>query len=85
TNSQGAVMEADFIIVGAGSAGSVVACRLAEAGASVLVVEAGEHTVEMVLMVGRDAVQAPPCPIDGRPQKRMALDEVEALVSQASS
>jgi hypothetical protein len=51
----------------------------------VLVVEDGAQTVELVLMVGRDAVQAPPCPIDGRPQKRMALDEVEALVSQASS
>ncbi len=51
----------------------------------VLVVEDGGHTVEMALMVGRDAIQAPPSPIDGRPQKRMALDEVEALVSQASS
>lgn len=34
-------MEADFIIVGAGSGGSAVAYRLAEAGAQVLVVEAG--------------------------------------------
>ena len=33
--------EADFIVVGAGSAGSAVAYRLAEAGHSVLVVEAG--------------------------------------------
>ncbi|MEO9819719.1 MAG: choline dehydrogenase [Paracoccaceae bacterium] len=34
-------MEADFVIVGAGSAGCAVAYRLAEAGASVLVVEHG--------------------------------------------
>ncbi|RNL62752.1 FAD-binding protein [Nocardioides marmoriginsengisoli] len=33
--------EADYVIVGAGSAGSVVAARLASAGASVIVVEAG--------------------------------------------
>ena len=34
-------MEADFVIVGAGSAGCAMACRLSEAGASVLVVEHG--------------------------------------------
>ncbi|MEL6585810.1 MAG: FAD-dependent oxidoreductase, partial [Pseudomonadota bacterium] len=34
-------MEADFIIVGAGSAGCAVAARLSEAGSSVLVVEYG--------------------------------------------
>ena len=34
-------MEADFVIVGAGSAGCAMAYRLSEAGASVLVVEAG--------------------------------------------
>ncbi len=34
-------MEADYIIVGAGSGGSAVAYRLAEAGHSVLVIEAG--------------------------------------------
>jgi choline dehydrogenase len=34
-------IEADFIVVGAGSAGSAVAFRLAEAGHTVLVVEAG--------------------------------------------
>ncbi|KMW56241.1 Choline dehydrogenase [Candidatus Rhodobacter oscarellae] len=34
-------MEADFVIVGAGSAGSAMAYRLSEAGASVLVVEHG--------------------------------------------
>ncbi len=51
----------------------------------VLVVEDGDQTVEMVLMVGRDAIQPPPSPIDGKPQRRMSLDEVEVLVSQASS
>ncbi|MFN3144041.1 MAG: choline dehydrogenase [Paracoccaceae bacterium] len=34
-------MEADFVIVGAGSAGSAMAWRLAEAGSSVLVIEYG--------------------------------------------
>jgi len=34
-------MEADYIIVGSGSAGSVLTYRLAESGASVIVVEAG--------------------------------------------
>ena len=34
-------MEADFVIVGAGSAGCAVAYRLAESGASVIVVEHG--------------------------------------------
>jgi len=34
-------MEADFVIVGAGSAGCALACRLSEAGASVLVIEHG--------------------------------------------
>jgi len=34
-------MEADFVVVGAGSGGSAVAFRLAEAGASVIVIEAG--------------------------------------------
>jgi len=34
-------MEADYVIVGAGSAGCAMACRLAEAGRSVLVIEHG--------------------------------------------
>ena len=34
-------MEADFVIVGAGSAGCAMAYRLSEAGASVLVIEHG--------------------------------------------
>ncbi|QBX99345.1 choline dehydrogenase [Rhodophyticola sp. CCM32] len=34
-------MEADFVIIGAGSAGCAMACRLSGAGASVLVIEAG--------------------------------------------
>jgi len=34
-------MEADFVIVGAGSAGCALACRLSAAGPSVLVIEAG--------------------------------------------
>ncbi|MGE0216524.1 GMC family oxidoreductase [Mycolicibacterium sp.] len=35
------VRSADYIVVGAGSAGSIVAARLADAGASVILVEAG--------------------------------------------
>src|SRR5688572_17306381 len=36
-----ALMEADYVIVGAGSAGCAIAYRLSEAGKSVLVIEAG--------------------------------------------
>ena len=51
----------------------------------VLVVEAGEHTVEMSLMIGRDALQAPPSPIDGHPLKRASLSEVQALLAAEPS
>lgn len=46
----------------------------------VIVVEAGGQTVEMALMIGRDALQPPPSPIDGRPLARASLEEVEALI-----
>jgi hypothetical protein len=46
----------------------------------VLVVEAGGQTVEMALMIGRDALQALPSPIDGRPLSRAGLEEVEAMI-----
>lgn len=46
----------------------------------VLVVEAGDDTVEMALMIGRDALQAPPSPIDGRPLARASLTELQALL-----
>ena len=36
-----AEMEAEFVIIGAGSAGSAIAYRLAEAGSRVLVIEHG--------------------------------------------
>jgi hypothetical protein len=50
----------------------------------VLVVEAGEHTVEMALMIGRDALQAPPSAIDGRPHRRAGPSEVRALIEDES-
>jgi choline dehydrogenase-like flavoprotein len=34
-------MQADYVVVGAGSAGCTVAARLSESGASVIVLEAG--------------------------------------------
>ena len=49
----------------------------------VLVVQAGDNTVEMSLMIGRDALHAPRSPVDGQPLKRASLDEVEALLQLA--
>ncbi|MFF0631326.1 GMC family oxidoreductase [Nocardia sp. NPDC004151] len=41
TPSPGSTSEADYVVVGAGSAGAVLAGRLAQAGASVILLEAG--------------------------------------------
>lgn len=43
---QGAGMEADFVIVGTGAAGCVLADRLSEGGARVLVIEHGGTDAE---------------------------------------
>ncbi len=51
----------------------------------VLVIEKTHATVELVVMVGRDALQAQPGPIDGRPQNRLSLSELNELISQSSS
>jgi len=50
----------------------------------VLVIEKNHDIVELVLMLGRDALQAQPSPIDGRPQNRLSLSELEALINQSS-
>ena len=42
---------ADFIVVGAGSAGCVVAARLAEAGSSVILLEAGRRDTHPLIHV----------------------------------
>lgn len=49
-----------------------------------LVIEGGGHAVELVQMIGREARQAPPSPVDGRPQRRAALAEVEAMIAAGS-
>ena len=41
--------EADYVVVGAGSAGSAVASRLAESGASVILLEAGKKDTSMLV------------------------------------
>ncbi len=51
----------------------------------VLVIEKNHDIVELVLMIGRDALQAQPSPIDGRPQNRLSLSELDELISQNSS
>lgn len=50
----------------------------------VLVIEKNHDIVELVLMIGRDALQAQPSPIDGRPQNRLSLSELDVLISQSS-
>jgi hypothetical protein len=46
-----------------------------------LVVEADGTTVELALFARVDLRQSPPSPIDGRPQKRATLAEVECLLA----
>lgn len=46
----------------------------------IVVVEAGGDTVELILMVGAGARQAPPSPIDGKSQRRAGIAEVERLL-----
>lgn len=48
----------------------------------VVVVESGEQTVEMTLMIGRDAVHPPPSPIDGNPVRRIGPADLRALIEQ---
>lgn len=50
-----------------------------------VVVEAGGDTVELVLLAGPAARQAPPSPIDGRPQRRAGAPEVRRLVSEGGA
>ncbi|TVQ32791.1 MAG: hypothetical protein EA370_12205 [Wenzhouxiangella sp.] len=47
----------------------------------VLVVHADGELVELAVMVGREAWQALPSPIDGKPQRRGSLAEVKALLA----
>ncbi|QKK01854.1 MAG: hypothetical protein HND55_03765 [Pseudomonadota bacterium] len=49
----------------------------------VLVIEGGGSTVELLQMIGRDALQAPPSPVDGRSQRRMAASELERLLASS--
>lgn len=47
----------------------------------VLVVEIGGAKVELLVFSPLDLRQAPPCPIDGRPQRRAAAAEVTCLLN----
>lgn len=46
-----------------------------------LVTEVGGTAVEMALFRSLDLRQAPPSPVDGRPQRRAPLNEVEGLLA----
>jgi len=46
----------------------------------IAVVDRGSALVEMMQMIGRDALQPLPSPIDGRPQNRLSVSEVETLL-----
>ena len=46
----------------------------------VLVVDVSGTTVELIVFGPLDLRQAPPCPIDGRPQRRAAAAEIESLL-----
>lgn len=51
----------------------------------VMVIERCGAVIELMLMIGPDARQAPPCPVDGRPQVRASVAEVETLLAEADN
>lgn len=48
----------------------------------IVVIEGGGQAVELILMIGREALQAPPSPVDGRAQRRMGTAELERLLDE---
>ncbi len=50
----------------------------------IVVIEAGGQIIELILMIGRNGLQAPPSPVDGRAQKRMGASELEKLLDTSS-
>lgn len=51
----------------------------------ITVIEAGGYAVELILMLGPEALQAPPSPVDGKAQKRMGSAELEQLIRDRSA
>jgi hypothetical protein len=51
----------------------------------VLIIDRGSALVEMMLMVGREARQPLPSPIDGRPQLRLSLTELDELINSENA
>lgn len=47
-----------------------------------LVTEADDHPIELILFELKDLRQAPPSPVDGQPQQRAPISEVECLLSE---
>lgn len=50
----------------------------------VLITDFQNHTIELALFNSVDLRQAPPSPVDGRPQRRAPLSEVECLLAGAA-
>lgn len=51
----------------------------------IVVIEGGGHAIELIQMIGPDARQAPPSPVDGRGQRRAGVAEVERLLADSGS
>ncbi len=49
-----------------------------------LITDFQNHTIELALFNAIDLRQAPPSPVDGRPQRRASLSEVECLLAGAA-
>jgi choline dehydrogenase-like flavoprotein len=66
-------LEADYVVVGAGSAGSVISRRLADSGASVVVIEAGGSDTAFGI---RSLLEIPGAvaPLLGTPQLKKSVD-----------